>query len=72
MCNEKSKPELYKVYAEYGDVGTEFDYITPSGFGWMNASYQYGLSLLNKTLRENLNNLVNPNQLFKNDDSQKE
>lgn len=55
----------HKVYAEYGNVGTEFDYITPSGFGWMNASYQYGLSLLDKDLRENLNNLVNPDQLFK-------
>lgn len=54
----------HKVYAEYGNVGTEFDYITPSGFGWMNASYQYGLSLLNKDLRENLNDLVNPDQLF--------
>ena len=38
----------HKVYAEYGNVGTEFDYITTSGFGWMNASYQYGLSLLPK------------------------
>lgn len=54
----------HKVYAEYGNVGTEFDYITPSGFGWMNASYQYGLSLLDKDLRENLNDLVNPDQLF--------
>ena len=36
----------HKVYAEYGNVETEFDYITTSGFGWMNASYQYGLSLL--------------------------
>jgi len=40
----------HKVYAEYGNVGTEFDYITPSGFGWMNASYQLGLSILNNDL----------------------
>jgi len=55
----------HKVYAEYGNVGTEFDYITPSGFGWMNASYQYGLSLLEKDLVEKLNQLVDPELLFK-------
>jgi alpha,alpha-trehalase len=55
----------HKVYAEYGNVGTEFDYITPSGFGWMNASYQYGLSLLEKDLIEKLNQLVDPELVFK-------
>ncbi|WP_423819933.1 trehalase family glycosidase [Salinimicrobium sp. TIG7-5_MAKvit] len=50
----------HKVYAEYGNVGTEFDYITTSGFGWMNASYQLGLELLPKQYRERLNELVTP------------
>ena len=54
----------HKVYAEYGNVGTEFDYITTSGFGWMNASYQYGLSLLNAEFREKLDELVKPEELF--------
>ncbi|WP_299762769.1 alpha,alpha-trehalase [uncultured Dokdonia sp.] len=54
----------HKVYAEYGNVGTEFDYITTSGFGWMNASYQYGLSLLNTDLRNKLDQLVDPDTLF--------
>ncbi len=54
----------HKVYAEYGNVGTEFDYITTSGFGWMNASYQYGLSLLSKDLRSNLDALTDPDILF--------
>ncbi|TKS57426.1 trehalase family glycosidase [Mesohalobacter halotolerans] len=54
----------HKVYAEYGNVGTKFDYITPSGFGWMNASYQYGLSLLNEDLKTKLNQLVEPEVLF--------
>ena len=54
----------HKVYAEYGNVGTEFEYITTSGFGWMNASYQYGLSLLDRSLREKLNNLTDPNHIF--------
>ncbi len=55
----------HKVYAEYGNVGTEFDYITPSGFGWMNASYQLGLSLLNDELKYNLNQLVDPDDIYK-------
>jgi alpha,alpha-trehalase len=55
----------HKVYAEYGNVGTEFDYITTSGFGWMNASYQYGLHLLPENLITSLNKLEDPDILFK-------
>lgn len=54
----------HKVFAEYGNVGTEFDYITTSGFGWMNASYQLGLSLLNPKLRAALDNLEDPEKVF--------
>lgn len=54
----------HKVYAEYGNVGTEFDYITTSGFGWMNASYQLGLSLLSPSLRNKLDGPVAPEVLF--------
>ncbi|MCB0362090.1 MAG: hypothetical protein KDD35_05195 [Bdellovibrionales bacterium] len=28
----------HKVFAEYGNVGTDFSYITKEGFGWMNTS----------------------------------
>ncbi|MHA7055990.1 trehalase family glycosidase [Aquimarina sp. M1] len=55
----------HKVYAEYGNVGTEFDYITPSGFGWMNASYQLGLSILDQKLKAQLDELVDPDDIFK-------
>ena len=54
----------HKVYAEYGNVGTEFDYISTSGFGWMNASYQYGLSILNAELRNKLDQLIDPDTMF--------
>lgn len=54
----------HKVFAEYGNVGTEFDYITTSGFGWMNGSYQYGLSILNTELRKQLDALMDPDELF--------
>lgn len=54
----------HKVYAEYGNVGTEFDYITTSGFGWMNASYQLGLDIISEDLREKLDELVPPEEAF--------
>ncbi len=54
----------HKVFAEYGNVGTEFQYITKEGFGWMNASFQFGLSLLDPVLIEKLNSLVSPDELF--------
>ena len=54
----------HKVFAEYGNVGTDFEYITQEGFGWMNASYQYGLSLLKSKYVDHLNNLTHPNELF--------
>ena len=54
----------HKVFAEYGNVGTEFQYITKEGFGWMNASYQYGITLLDTENKANLNNLIDPNKLF--------
>jgi alpha,alpha-trehalase len=50
----------HRVFAEYGNVGTEFDYITREGFGWMNASYQVGLDILGERIREQLNELVPP------------
>jgi alpha,alpha-trehalase len=54
----------HKVFAEYGNVGTNFEYITREGFGWMNASYLYGLSLIPDHLKDKINNLVDPDQLF--------
>lgn len=54
----------HKVFAEYGNVGTDFEYITQEGFGWMNASYQYGLSLLLDHYIKKLNQLKTPEELF--------
>ncbi len=54
----------HEVFAEYGNVGTDFAYITREGFGWMNASYQVGLSLLPPSLRSSLENLVPPEWIF--------
>ncbi|MEZ4859099.1 MAG: alpha,alpha-trehalase [Flavobacteriaceae bacterium] len=54
----------HKVFAEYGNVGTEFEYITTEGFGWMNASYQLGLSLLEDKYISKLNELITPESIF--------
>ncbi|MEJ2111387.1 MAG: trehalase family glycosidase, partial [Acidobacteriota bacterium] len=54
----------HQVFAEYGNVGTKFQYITREGFGWMNASYQVGLYLLPEKLRANLEQLIPPEEIF--------
>jgi alpha,alpha-trehalase len=51
----------HHVFAEYGNQGTEFEYIAREGFGWMNASYQLGLQLLNDKMKKKLNALEEPN-----------
>ncbi len=50
----------HEVFAEYGNVGTKFSYITTEGFGWTNASYEVGLALLGSPLRDSLNRLIPP------------
>lgn len=54
----------HEVFAEYGNVGTKFSYITREGFGWTNASYQVGLSILPQELRTKLNELIPPEWVF--------
>jgi alpha,alpha-trehalase len=60
------------IDTEYGNVGTNFEYIPNGGFGWMNASYQYGLSILEKKWIEKLNELTDPDILFGNIEKKKE
>src|SRR5204863_9110344 len=50
----------HRVFAEYGNIGTKFSYITKEGFGWMNASFQVGLSILPDSLRASLSALTPP------------
>lgn len=54
----------HKVFAEYGNVGTKFSYITKEGFGWMNASYQLGLKLLPGELELKLKALTPPEDIY--------
>lgn len=50
----------HDVFAEYGNIGTKFSYITREGFGWSNASYEVGLSMLSPQLRNQLDALIPP------------
>jgi alpha,alpha-trehalase len=48
----------HAVFSEYGNVGTEFDYIANEGFGWVNASFQVGLSVLSPKERRRLGQAI--------------
>ncbi len=50
----------HEVFVEYGNVGTKFDYITPEGFGWMNASFEVGPEFLSTNSLANLEALKPP------------
>lgn len=50
--------QTHEVFAEYGNVGADFDYITKEGFGWSNASYQVGLTYLTPAQRAGLDGLA--------------
>ena len=54
----------HAVFAEYGNVGTQFAYITEEGFGWMNASFEVGLNTLTEGHRIALERLTPPEWLF--------
>lgn len=47
----------HEVFAEYGNVGTKFAYITPEGFGWVNASFEVGPRFLSAALQSELREL---------------
>jgi alpha,alpha-trehalase len=53
----------HQVFAEYGNVGTKFSYITREGFGWTNASYELGFAMLPEATRVRLNELIPPEWL---------
>ncbi|DAA76479.1 TPA_exp: Trehalase [Trichophyton benhamiae CBS 112371] len=54
----------HKVDAEYGNQGIDFKGVSREGFGWVNASYVYGLQFLNAHMRRALG-ACTPYQTFK-------
>lgn len=55
--------ESHKVDAEYGNQGADFVGVATEGFGWVNASYVYGLTLLNSHATRALGALT-PSDIF--------
>ncbi|MFI4913225.1 MAG: trehalase family glycosidase [Sedimentisphaeraceae bacterium JB056] len=55
----------HKVFAEYGNVGTDFSYITQEGFGWMNASFKIGVQGIEIEQKEMLNRRIPPEWVWK-------
>lgn len=54
----------HQVQVEYGNVGVDFQFVPREGFGWMNASFEVGLTHLSVQLRRNLGTLTDPDVLF--------
>lgn len=52
--------DSHRVDAEYGNQGLDFKGVATEGFGWVNASYSYGLSKLSNKSRRILGALTPP------------
>jgi len=48
----------HRVDAEYGNQGLDFRGVAKEGFGWVNASYIYGLQIVNAHMRRALGTLT--------------
>ncbi|RFU36178.1 hypothetical protein B7463_g177, partial [Scytalidium lignicola] len=48
----------HRVDAEYGNQGSDFKGVAKEGFGWVNASYVYGLQITNAHMRRALGTLT--------------
>lgn len=52
------------VNAEYGNQGTDFNFVPREGFGWMNASFQVGLTYLTSHMRKAVAACQHPDDFF--------
>jgi alpha,alpha-trehalase len=50
----------HAVFVEYGNEGTKFAYIATEGFGWTDASFEVGLTLLTPEQTAALRRLESP------------
>ncbi|KAK7931685.1 neutral trehalase [Apiospora marii] len=48
----------HRVDAEYGNQGSDFKGVAKEGFGWVNASYVYGLGFVNTEMKRALGTLT--------------
>lgn len=54
----------HRMKVEYGNVGVDFKGVPREGFGWMNSSYQVGLTYLTQHMRRALGMLTTPEVFF--------
>ncbi|MCH9632121.1 MAG: Periplasmic trehalase [Chlamydiae bacterium] len=54
----------HKLAAEYGNVGNDFGFYPDGGFGWVNASYLIGQTILSDDQLQALKNLESPESYF--------
>ncbi|KAK9474449.1 trehalase-domain-containing protein [Dipodascopsis tothii] len=54
----------HRVEAEYGNQGSDFKGVAKEGFGWVNASYNFGLTLLNSHARRALGACTPPSVFY--------
>lgn len=63
----------HRVDAEYGNQGADFKGVATEGFGWVNASYVFGLTFLNLQAQRSIDALIPPNVFLANlNESQKD
>lgn len=55
----------HKVDAEYGNQGLDFKGVATEGFGWVNASYLFGLTFLNLQAQRSIGALIPPETFLK-------
>ncbi|CAH2351946.1 cytosolic neutral trehalase [[Candida] railenensis] len=55
----------HKVTAEYGNQGSDFKGVATEGFGWVNASYIFGLTFANLHAKRCLGTLTDPEVFLK-------
>ncbi|KAK9466566.1 trehalase-domain-containing protein [Lipomyces arxii] len=56
----------HRVDAEYGNQGADFKGVAKEGFGWVNASYNFGLTLITSHARRALGALTPPALFYSN------
>ena len=53
-CDVTRPIDPHKVEAEYGNQGSDFKGVAREGFGWVNASYVYGVTIVNTHMKRAL------------------
>lgn len=55
----------HKVDAEYGNQGADFKGVATEGFGWVNASFLFGLTFLNLQAQRSIGALIPPDTFLR-------